>query len=417
MSAEHTGATVRRWFGCSTRDFLRDKFEGLPRSYWVLWGGTLVNRLGTMVQPFFAFYLTGSRGLSLAATGVVLAVFGAGTLVSQLMAGWLADRFGRRVTLAGGMLFTAVLMLVLAYSTALLVIACCMFLLGVAIDVYRPASNALVADVIPMAQRARAYGLLFWAVNLGFTGGVLTGGLLASVDIKLLFWIDALTCVIFGFMVWFAVPESHRHRRGNLDAGSFGDVLRDRLMIAFTLVTAAYGLVYLQSLLTLPLAMKLTGLPSWAYGAAMAGNGIVIVIVQPLLVNWLGRRDHSRVVAAGMALVGVGFGLTTFASSLLGYLGTVVVWSIGEIAFTGVSTTIVANLAPAHLRGRYSGVYGFAWSVSFLVAPLLGTALLGHGAATLWLACAAIGVLAASGQVLLGPAIRRRTTAGVVNHV
>ena len=389
--------------------FFRQRFNGLPRAYWVLWGGTLVNRLGTMVQPFFSIYLTTARGLPLAAAGLVLTVFGAGSLVSQLLSGWLTDRFGRRVTLTGGMLATAAIMLVLAYSTALPVIAACMLLLGIAIDIFRPASNALVADLIPVAQRPKAFGLLFWAINLGFTGGVLTGGLLAQSMILLLFWIDALTCVAFGLMVWFAVPESHQHAQHNGESGSFADVLRDRTMVVYTLITAAYATVYLQSMLTLPLAMKAQSLPSSFYGFVMAANGIVIVIVQPLLVNWLGRLDHGRVIAIGMALVGIGFGLTTLASSLLGYLGTVVVWSIGEIFFAGVSSTIAANLAPPHLRGRYSGVYGFAWSVSSLVAPLFGTTLLGRNAATLWLTCALVAFVAAVGALLLAPAIRRRT--------
>ncbi|HEX4222992.1 MAG TPA: hypothetical protein VHZ97_11550 [Pseudonocardiaceae bacterium] len=130
--------------------------------------------------------------------------------------------------------------------------------------------------------------------------------------------------------------------------------------------------------------------------------------MQPLLIGWLGRFDHTKVAAIGMALVGTGFGLTVFASSLPSYVGVVLVWTIGEILFAGFRPTITANLAPAHLRGRYSGVYGFAWSMSSLVAPLLGTTLLNRSAATLWLACALIGLVAAAGQLLLGPAIRRR---------
>lgn len=42
---------------------------GLPRAFWALWGGTVVNRLGTMVMPFTGVYLTQSRGLSVAAAG------------------------------------------------------------------------------------------------------------------------------------------------------------------------------------------------------------------------------------------------------------------------------------------------------------------------------------------------------------
>lgn len=389
--------------------FVAARVGGLPRPFWVLWSGTLVNRLGTMVQPFFAFYLTGTRGLSLAGAGAVLAAFGAGAFFSQLTAGALADRYGRRVTLTGGMLATAVVMLVLAYSTSLPAIVASMFALGLAMEIYRPASSALIADIIPTRDRARAFALLFWAVNLGFTGGVLTGGALAVSSILWLFWIDALSCVAFGLLVWFLVPESHVRPRDGAPAGSFGEVLGDRVMVAFTAVTLAYAFVYHQSLITLPLAMRGDGLSPAAYGVAMATNGIVVVAIQPLLVNWLGRHDHSRVSAAGILLVGTGFGLTALATSTAGYAGTVVIWSLGEIVVTGVSAAIAADLAPAHLRGRYSGLYGFAFSLSNLISPLLGTWLLGIGGTVLWLTCAGVAATAATVQLRLGPAIRSRT--------
>jgi len=238
-----------------TRPSVRARFGGLPRAYWYLWGGTLVNRLGTMVQPFFAFYLTGRRGLSITAVGLVLTMFGAGALFSQLLSGWLTDRVGRRVTLTGGMFATGTAMLLLGYSSSVPAIAACMLLLGLAMDICRPASSALIADVVPPQQRVKAFGLLFWAVNIGFTGGVLTGGWLARGSILWLFWIDALTCAAFGLMVWFAVPEPHRQAVGHLPDGRFSTVLRDRVMVGFVLVTLAYGVVYLQSLITLPLCM------------------------------------------------------------------------------------------------------------------------------------------------------------------
>jgi MFS family permease len=391
------------------RGAVQERFGGLPRSYWVLWGGTFVNRLGTMVQPFFAFYLTGSRGLSVAEVGAVLTVFGAGAFFSQLLSGALSDRYGRRITLTGGMLATAAIMLTLAYSHSIAVIVGCMFLLGVAMEIYRPASSALVGDIIPVKDRTRAFALLFWAVNLGFTGGVLTGGSLAGKGILWLFWIDAITCVAFGLMVWFAVPASHEQPRDALRTGSLRQVLDDRVMVVFTLITLAYAVVYHQSMITLPLAMKGDGLSPAAYGIALSVNGVVVVLVQPLVLNWLGRKDHCRVAAVGMTLVGIGFGLTMLVSTTLGFMATVVVWSLGEIVVTGVSATIAANLAPAHLRGRYMGVYGFAFSVSNLISPGIGTGLLSIGPAVLWSTLAVLAVVASIAQLAIAPAIRHRT--------
>src|SRR5258708_39536330 len=69
---------------------------GLPRLFWVLWTGILINRLGTLVEPFLGVYLVAVRGFSVTAAGAVLAVYALGSMVSQILGGWLADRLGRR---------------------------------------------------------------------------------------------------------------------------------------------------------------------------------------------------------------------------------------------------------------------------------------------------------------------------------
>ncbi|GAA0415320.1 MFS transporter [Acrocarpospora corrugata] len=384
--------------------FLQSKIGGFPRPFWVLFGGTIVNRLGTMVEPFFGIYLTQSRGMSLAVTGLVLSVFGAGSLLSQPLAGWLADRVGRRGTLTGGMFASAATMLALGYSTSVQGIVAGMFVLGVVVDAYRPASQALVADLVSPEDRPRAFGLLFWGLNLGFSIAMITGGRLAEAGFLWLFWINAITCVLFGILVWRAIPETRPAVTAS--SGGFREVFADRLMLAFVAVNLAYTCVYLQAFYTLPLAMA--GLGTSAYGWAMAVNGLLIVFVQPLTNNWLARRDHSVVLAAGFVIVGVGFALTVFASTALGFSLTIAVWTLGEILTAGMGGAIVAALSPPHLRGRYSGLYGFSWSVGALITPLLGTRLLAISPAVLWLSVGALGLVAALGQLALAPAIRRR---------
>jgi hypothetical protein len=80
----------------------------------------------------------------------------------------------------------------------------------------------------------------------------------------------------------------------------------------------------------------------------MAVNGIVIVTVQPLAGRWLAGRDPSLIVVAATAL----------AATVVGYAGAVCIWTLGEIAMAAAGAAIVAGLAPAHLRGRYLGLYG-----------------------------------------------------------
>ncbi|NTX57420.1 MFS transporter, partial [Myxococcus sp. CA039A] len=81
---------------------LRPLVGGLPRTFWVLWLGTLVNRLGTFILPFLALYLTGERGFTVERAGLVASLYGAGAVVAGPLGGMLADRVGRRLTVAGG---------------------------------------------------------------------------------------------------------------------------------------------------------------------------------------------------------------------------------------------------------------------------------------------------------------------------
>ncbi|GIH53439.1 MFS transporter [Microbispora rosea subsp. aerata] len=374
----------------------------------MLFGGTFVNRLGTMVEPFIGVYLTQARGVSLAATGLVMTMFGVGSLLSQPIAGWLTDRLGRRITLTGGMVATAVTMVALGYTTSVPGLVVGMLVLGIVVDAYRPASQAIVADLVPPEDRPRAFGLLFWAVNLGFSVAMVAGGWLARSGFTVLFWVDAVTCLIFGMLVWRAIPET-RPAREEAASGRFADVLRDRLMLAFVLGNFAYALVYLQPFTTLPLAVTAQGLPTSAYGMAMAVNGLLIVVVQPIANSWVARFDPSRALAAGFAVVGLGIALTSLASSAAGHAAAVAVWTLGEVLTAGIPGAIVAALAPPHLRGRYSGLYGLSWSAGSLLAPLVGTRLLAHAPELMWPLLGGLGLVAAAGQLLIGRAIRRRS--------
>jgi MFS family permease len=383
-------------------------FGGLPRPFWALWSGTLVNRLGTMVVPFAGVYLTQARGLSIADAGYAMTLYGIGALAAQLVAGTLTDRLGRRATLSGSMIATGAAMLALGYSTTLPWILVGMFVLGVLVDAYRPASSALVADLVSPAERPKAYGLLFWAINLGYAVGMTSGGWLLHLGYSWLFWADAVTCVAFAVLVWRAVPETAPSAHGAEEQG-FRAVLRDRTMLAFVLVIFGNAVVYLQTTTMFPIAVTtVVGLDPRQLGTVMALNGVLIVIFQPLLSGWLNKRDPARTMAASLAVMGAGFAATAFVHSPEALAATVAAWTLGEILGAGISGAIVATLAPAHLRGRYSGLFGLAWATAAIVAPLLGSRLLTIGVGALWFTIGAIGQLAALGMLALGPAIRRR---------
>jgi MFS family permease len=125
----------------------------------------------------------------------------------------------------------------------------------------------------------------------------------------------------------------------------------------------------------------------------IALNGVVIVLVQPFVGRRLGELDRPMVLAVSMLLVGIGFGFGAIVHSWWGYGLSVVVWTIGEIGYATMIGAVLADLAPADLRGGYLGLAGsMSWGLGSVVGPLLGTNVLEHaGRAMVWIGCAVLG--------------------------
>jgi MFS family permease len=387
--------------------------SALPRAFWALWVCQLVNRLGSFVQPFLVLYLTHDRNLSAGTAGAVAAAVGAGTVVAQLVGGSLSDRVGRRLTMLICFFGTAAALILLGSARSMAMIWATAFLVGLLGDLFRPAVQATVADLLQPGDRVRAYGLLFWAINLGFSISTVSAGALASLGYGLLFWLNAGTSVVAGFVIWTMVPESRpvpdaeAPRRGLL-----GVAFRDPVFLLMMLIEVGYATVYFQGYSTLPLAMSDDGLSSKIYGLVIALNGVVIVLIQPFLGRWLAGLDRPKLLATSMLVVGLGFGLGAVAHSWWTYGLSVVVWTIGEIGFSAVVGAVFADLAPVDLRGRYLGLSGMAFGVGTVVGPLAGTNALEYfGPTATWIGCAVLGAVVFAGQWALAPALHARAAA------
>ncbi len=380
----------------------------LPRSFWVIWIGTVINRLGYVVEPFLALYLVRGRGLSVGTAGVLIACFGAGAFVSQPIGGMLADHIGRRVTIIVGMTGSAVGFIALGLAPSLLAIGAAAALSGLAIDLYRPAVAAIVADIVPSEHRARAFGLIYWGLNIGVGVAAVAGGFLAQHSYWFLFVLDAATCLGFAVVVAVGLPET-RPAGHDQEHGGYRTALSDGLLVALAASAFVSGLVYLQSFVTLPLVMSIHGLGPSAYGLAYVINPIAVIVLQPVTIRWLAKQRLVLVFGGGSVLLGLGFFLTLFARSIPAYAATVLVWTLGEIAFNAVGPALVADLAPIHLRGRYNGVFGTSFGAAALVAPIIGTLTLEHlGEGYLWSGCLVASVVAGGAVVLLGARIDAR---------
>ncbi|MFJ6385572.1 MDR family MFS transporter [Kitasatospora sp. NPDC092039] len=381
---------------------------GLPRQFWWLWVSTLVNRLGAFVVTFLALYLTSSRGYSATYAGLVAALFGLGSAVSSIIAGVLTDRVGRRPTLLAAQLGTALFTAVLGFTDGRVAIAVVAFLVGFCNNATRPAISAIIADIVPAADRVRAYSLNFWAINLGFGLSSAVAGLIATHGYLTLFLLDALSTVLCAVVIFIRIPETRPDApagaKADEPAVGLGTVFRDSRFMAVVGLTLLLALVLQQGATTLAVDMGRRGITSSEYGLVIGLNGLLIVLLQIPLTRWVENRSRSAMLAAAALFIGWGFGVTALAgSSAWFYAFTVTVWTIGEILYTPTLMGLIAELSPTHARGRYQGVYSLSWSLASFLGPAVGGVLLERaGSVVLWGACGVCGTVAAIGYVLLG---------------
>lgn len=386
---------------------------GLPQTFWLLWIGTLINRLGGFVVPFLMLYLTSQRDLPVAQAALVVSLFGAGSFTAALVGGELADRLGRRPVLLISFLVGPLNMILLGMARQLVLIAPLTVLQGFFTDMYRPAVSAMIADLIPPEGRPRAFGYIYWAINLGFAIAPAAAGLLARWNYFLLFVGDALTTLAFGLIVVWGVRET-RPAEAEKSAGARGEGRlkrfgREPLMLAFAAMALGFGIIYMQGTVTLPVAMHLQGFGPDAYGLTIAVNGALIVLLGIPASHLLTRWPRFRSLALSALLLAIGFGLTACATSLGLFALTVAVWTLGEIAGATVAPSVVADLSPADLRGLYQGVYGGAWGLSLFLGPILGGwCFQQFGPNALWGACFAFGCLLALGYLAISRPAQRR---------
>ena len=375
----------------------------LPRVFWVFWVGTFVNRAATFVAPFLMLYLTAQRGLAPAAAGAVLTLQGIGLTLSNLLGGWLADRWGRQATMVTGLSITALILLLLPEVRSVWLVVALVGALGLAADLHRPALNAVVADTVPEHERARAYSLLHWATNLGMSVAMLLGGLLTEVGYSWLFRLDALATAVFAVIVWRLLPSGAALTAAAAAQTDRTPWWRDPRLLTFSVITLLVFAIYFQSYATLPLAVVDTGLTAADFGMILAVNGLAVAVLQPLLARHLGRLPQGPTLAAAYLLIGAGYGLVAIAGDLLSLAGTVLLWSLGEIAVIAIGSAFVVSLAPAAARGRYLGVYGSAMAFAGAVAPLAGTAVYEWNSTALWVGCFLVTAVVAAVQLALRP--------------
>ncbi|MEU7322557.1 MFS transporter [Streptomyces griseoviridis] len=389
-----------------------------PPAIWALLLTTLVARSFGFAYPFLSYHLK-QLGYTTEAVGQVLAVFGVGWLLGQLLTGWAADRLGRRRTLVTAMATAAVLLPLLAQAHEFAAVCTGALIAGIVYDAARPVVSAVIADLITDdAQRAAVNGWRHGAVNIGaaLTGAV--GGFLAAhFGFQILFWINAAACAACALIAHRRLPADTPLATAPSSRIPVRAVTRDaRLWLLWA--ASVFALTCAAGMFTaLPMLMEDDGLAAGAYGWTQVANAGTVIALTPLLTPWLSRRCRGQqpmtgTLAASSLVLGAGMGSAGLADTTLGYSLAVAAAVPGEIAFFIAASDVLNKISPESARGLYAGIWGATLAVAVIIAPVLAAASLAWGGGVLAaLTTLAAGAVGAALCLPLAGLTHRRTAA------
>jgi MFS family permease len=380
--------------------------SNLPTEVWVLFTTTLINRAGTMALPFLVLYLTEGIGLQAGRAGLAVTFYGLGALVTAPVAGRLCDRAGAVRVMKASLFLSGFVLLLFPLTRGFVAILAITFTWAIVSEAFRPASLAILSDLVAPEQRKAAFAVSRLAINLGMSVGPVVGGFLAMVSFPALFLVDGATSILAGVVLSLSpwrtsaqapATEHQAHGAASPPLARRGFV-RDRRLIYFLLALLPVLFAFFQHEAALPLFLvRDLGLPESAYGMLFAVNTVLIILIEvPLnaaMANWSDRRS----LCLGALLTGAGFGALALATGFFSVAATFVIWTFGEMITFPSASAYIANIAPPDRRGEYMGYYQMTFSLAFAVTPWLGTEMLERfGASTLWLTTLALGVVSAA---------------------
>lgn len=360
-------------------------WRAAPRTVWALgFVSLLMDVSSEMIHGLLPAFLVGTLGASAVALGMIEGVTEATASVVKVFSGWLSDRLGKRKLLA---LFGYALG---ALSKPLFPLAGDPFHLLVARFIDRVGKgirgaprDALVADVTPPAIRGAAYGLRQALDTVGaITGPLVAIALMALLanDIRAVMWWSLVPglMAVAALALFVREPEKHVMQREG------GPPVRisalGRLGGGYWLVIAVAAVFHLARFSEAFLILKAQDV-----GLSLGMTPIVLVVMSLVyavvstpagdLSDSIGRRV---VLAAGLVALVAADVVLASAHSVAGALIGAALWGLHMGLSQGLLSALVADHAPAGLRGTAFGVFGLSTGVAVLAASTIAGELWEH---------------------------------------
>ena len=355
-----------------------------------------------MIHALLPLYLTVGLGASALVVGVIEGVAEATALVVKVFSGAVSDRLRHRKWIAAaGYGLGALCKPVFALATSPWLVFGARFVDRVGKGIRGAPRDALIADITPRESRGAAFGLRQSLDTVGaFTGPLLAMALMLlwNDDFRAVFCVAVVPGALSLALICFAVREPAREPADAAQAPRFDRATLRRLGRAFWSVTAL-GAVFTLARFSeafLILRAQDLGLAVAFAPLVLVGMNVVYSVAAYPAGRLADRIPPQRLLLAGIATLVVADIVLAFASGLGALAAGVALWGLHMGLTQGVLATMVAQAAPAELRGTAFGAFNLASGVALLAASALAGALWHYvGPDATFMAGAAVAAIAA----------------------
>jgi MFS family permease len=400
---------------------LKTLYSQYPKQYWLMIVGIIISTAGgSMIWPFLLIYASGKLHLPLSTVAILISINAGTGLIASFLAGTLADKIGRKFVMIFSLAMMGIAYFFLMRAETYPQFVVLMILIGLSNPLYQVGADAMLADMIPSEQRTDAYAINRIANNAAFAVGPAVGGFLASTSYTLAFYAAAIGFISYSLLMLFLSHETldktlGREKVDSLatqarlspEAGFSQDgylhVFKDKSYISFVLLTGLGLIAPTMLWILMPVYAKTNfNLPEAMYGWIPTTNAAMCVLIQYSVTQVTRKYKTLPVTAVGMLIYALSVGSVALMTGFWGFLLSMVLLTFGELTVVPTASKYVADVAPAHLRGRYMSLYWFGWGLARTLSPLIGGYLNdAFFPQAIWIGGLLIGLTSAAGLFLL----------------
>ncbi|MBB5179632.1 MFS family permease [Planomicrobium koreense] len=366
-------------------------------------GEFFMNTSYWMVFPFLAIYFAEEFGKSTA--GLLLVVSQVFSVAANLVGGYCADRFGRRTMLVVASIGQGFAFLLFAYANSpwlespiLGFIA--FTIAGMGGSLYWPASQAMIADVIPEKYRSDVFAIFYTTLNIAVVVGPLFGAVLFfSYRFELLLIVAVISMILGTVLRLYTnetLPQSvidkwqREESVGVLGAvgkqvKEYGVIFKDKLFLLFVIAGILGAQTFMQLDLLIPVFLKetideqtvaafmgreLTVTGETSFGVLLSENGLLVALFTVIITRWMTRFREKWVFFMSAILYGVSMLIFPITSWFWMFVLAMAVFTFAELMVVGVQQSFISKLAPEEMRGQYFAAASLRYTIGRMIAPL-----------------------------------------------